>query len=75
MTFTLSYIIMLETCYALLTIKLEFGGKKFSIGHQQTNYISRLMVDNFTHRKVQCLHLDVSFEGRYKVFATSYLKL
>lgn len=47
---------MLETCFALLTIKLESEERKFNIRHQQTNYTSRLVVNNFTHSKVQYLH-------------------
>lgn len=66
---------MLETCFALLTIKLESEERKFNIRHQQTNYTSRLVVNNFTHSKVQYLHLHVSFKVRHRVFATSYLKL
>lgn len=66
---------MLETCFTLLTVKLESEKRKFSIGHQQTNYTSRLVVNNFTHSKVQYLHSHVSFKARHRVFATSYLKL
>lgn len=63
---------MLETCYVLLSIKLEFWEKMLSIAYQQTNYISRLMVDNFTYRKVQYFCLEVRFRQIHKI---SYLKI
>lgn len=64
--FTLSYTIILNLLCAI-GYKVGILEKMSMLYYQQTNYISRLMVKNLTHRKVQYLHLGISFKARYKI--------